>query len=281
MQQIINCNDVNDNLLSRYLTNTLDISLQSQIRTHLDSCSECWEKWQNLRWQVASKTDGFAELKLYLGNQFRQTVDVSWGLAEEWNSSARTTQDNIECFYKTTDLYIYNLMLWQESGQRPDYVQQVQKIINDFNIKTILDFGCGIGTDGLALASQNYEVLFYDINHKCIEYVRWRLKQRNLNCGVYSEIPPDLTDLDILWIMDVVEHLYDPIKTLSPLLDKCRYAIFGSESTDKAGGRHPFHFETSFDKLRNYLSSNQFRLIYGNHGTNFEIWLNIDREQDT
>jgi GT2 family glycosyltransferase/2-polyprenyl-3-methyl-5-hydroxy-6-metoxy-1,4-benzoquinol methylase len=57
----------------------------------------------------------------------------------------------------------------------------------------VLDYRCGIGTNGILLLEQGYRVAFADVDNPCLEYLRWRLARRGLMACVYDldrdEIP--------------------------------------------------------------------------------------------
>ena len=50
----------------------------------------------------------------------------------------------------------------------------------------MLDYGCGIGSDGLALIEAGYEVTFADFDNPSTRYLRWRLEQRGLDAPVHD-----------------------------------------------------------------------------------------------
>ena len=88
--------------------------------------------------------------------------------------------------------------------------------------------------------SQKYT---YEINSLSNKFLKWRVKARKLEIKMHSIISTIDQDYDLLWAMDVIEHLADPIVTLKPLLGKCRLFIYDTEYSGKSGGRHPFHFQ--------------------------------------
>jgi len=59
-------------------------------------------------------------------------------------------------------------------GRRQDaarYRLRISRRIRERNIKTILDFGCGVGTDGLLFALRGVKVTFADISKENVELV--------------------------------------------------------------------------------------------------------------
>ena len=74
----------------------------------------------------------------------------------------------------------------------------------------VLDYGCGIGSDGLALLEAGYEVEFADFDNPSTAYLRWRLARRELSAPIYDldvEVPGGF---DAAYAFDVIEHVDDP-----------------------------------------------------------------------
>jgi len=83
----------------------------------------------------------------------------------------------------------------------------------------ILDYGCGIGSDGLMLMQAGYEVAFADFDNPSVAYLRWRLEQRGLEAKVYDLDRDRPRGFDAAYSFDVIEHAEDPWCFLSDLGD--------------------------------------------------------------
>ena len=82
---------------------------------------------------------------------------------------------------------------------------------------SLLDYGCGIGSDGLLLAGVGYEVAFADFDNPSTAYLSWRLRRRGLKASVYdlgAEVPGGF---DAAFAFDVIEHVEDPFELLAQL----------------------------------------------------------------
>jgi SAM-dependent methyltransferase len=82
----------------------------------------------------------------------------------------------------------------------------------------VLDYGCGIGSDGLLLLEAGYDVGFADFANPSTEYLRWRLRKRGFDAPIYDldSSPPD-AGWDAAYSFDVIEHVPDPFAFLGTL----------------------------------------------------------------
>ncbi|MGI8633469.1 MAG: class I SAM-dependent methyltransferase [Solirubrobacterales bacterium] len=81
----------------------------------------------------------------------------------------------------------------------------------------ILDYGCGIGSDGLALLEAGYEVEFADFDNPSTRYLRWRLARRGLDVPVHDLDAGVPGGFDGAYAFDVLEHLTDPVAVLEQI----------------------------------------------------------------
>ena len=81
----------------------------------------------------------------------------------------------------------------------------------------ILDYGCGIGSDGLLLAELGYRVEFADFANPSTEYLRWRLARRGLEAPVHDVERHVPGGFDAAYAFDVIEHVPDPFAFLGEL----------------------------------------------------------------
>lgn len=255
-------------------------SLRKTARQHMDLCPECWDAWNSVRWQRAERTADLAELRQFLGEEMVEKVDSSWKLAEEWNRLRPSTQEEVFSFYKHTPWYLYNLLIWHASGQRPRYGASGIALLPELGYRAICDFGCGVGTDGLMFAENGYDVFFVDVNVHLLKFVRFRLHQRGLHAwvGTPDELLETAHKWDMVWSMDVIEHLPDPVATLRPFLERGRGFIYDTEHSGPSGGRHPFHFDHSPQALAVQLAS--LGLEYAGEMLSLKIWMRNQTRRD-
>jgi SAM-dependent methyltransferase len=152
-----------------------------------------------------------AELQAYLGERFdhQRIVHYERQLEEEL---ARVGDER--ALYRTSEAYLYNLTAFAMTSTKEPYLRLLAR--NVPAPARVLDYGCGIGSDGLALAELGYEVAFADFDNPSTRYLRWRLERRGLRGRVYdldAEAPPD--EFDLAFAFDVVEHVEDPFAFLA------------------------------------------------------------------
>lgn len=95
----------------------------------------------------------------------------------------------------------------------------------------VLDFGCGIGSEGLHLAEAGFSVSFADEAGLPLTYLRWRLAERGLPLPVYDlgldALPPDL---DAAFCLDASGPGRDPIKILRELEELAPLVVLGLDA---------------------------------------------------
>lgn len=271
--------DLNNDCMKHIPIQTLESILKigqitPSIRQHLESCKACWSLYNRVRWDRAKLNEEFWELKEFLGSKYCEYFDSSWALANEWNDEARETKKQIDDFYRTTEHYVYNLFIWEASGQRPDYVDMAAKHIGKLGLHRILDFGCGIGTDGLKFIELGYDVTFHDFEGPSRNFLQWRLNYRNQIANFSS---PDAiireTEFDLIWAMDVIEHIKNPIEVLEPYLKLSKAFIFDTEHSGSSNGRHPFHFDHSQKEFVQFLKGLGFSKQTS--GLELQVWSKV------
>lgn len=154
-----------------------------------------------------------AELREYLGDAYdharlehyeRQLEDE---LAEVGDEDA---------FYRRSEGYLYNLTAFAMSATKLPYLAALTEIAPPDG--RVLDYGCGIGSDGLTLLEMGYRVEFADFDNPSSRYLRWRLERRELDAPVYDlDAGPPPRGFDLAYAFDVIEHVKDPFAFLDEM----------------------------------------------------------------
>jgi SAM-dependent methyltransferase len=150
-----------------------------------------------------------SELQAYLGSDFdpsrieRYQAAVSEELAEIGDEQQ---------LYRTSQAYLYNLTVFAMSPTKEPYVEMLCAHLEPG--ARVLDYGCGIGSDGLRLIEAGYDVAFADFANPSVEYLRWRLARRGHEARIYDLDRETPAGYDLAYAFDVIEHVDDPVAFL-------------------------------------------------------------------
>ena len=152
------------------------------------------------------------ELQRYLGSDYeeRRLQRHVAGLEEE-----EAAAPDEQTFYRTSRAYLYDLTVFSMSGTKAPYRRLVREVAAPG--ARLLDYGCGIGADGLRLLEQGYRVEFADFDNPSVEFLRWRLQQRGLEARIH-DVERDIPGgFDVVYCFDVLEHVDDPVRVIERL----------------------------------------------------------------
>jgi SAM-dependent methyltransferase len=217
------------------------------LRTHLDSCQGCWSTWNRYRWDQAADSPLLADLRAFLGPRFRPYYDSSRALADEWAATTPTTPAEVWRFFAQSQSYLYNLVIWHASGNRPDYVSAALPHLA--GARTILDYGCGIGQDTLDLRQHGFAVTPCDIPSPATTFLRWRLRRERQSPYIATPhrgqaLPP----ADTIWIIDTLDHLDDIEAWLGADLSTVDRVICENLTEQRGHGSQGFHHRRTYDE---------------------------------
>ena len=101
------------------------------------------------------------------------------------------------------------------SGTKLPYHGDLERIVPSGS--RLLDYGCGIGSDGLRLLDRGYRVEFADFDNPSARYLRWRLDRRGIAAAVHDVERDVPSGFDAVYCFDVIEHVDDPFAFLAKL----------------------------------------------------------------
>jgi 2-polyprenyl-3-methyl-5-hydroxy-6-metoxy-1,4-benzoquinol methylase len=176
----------------------------------------------------------FEELRAYLGDAFdlnrlqRHTALL--------DAEAAAAEDEGR-FYRTSEMYLYDLTVFAASGTKDPYRRVLRSLLAPG--ARLLDYGCGIGSDGLRLLEQGYRVELAEFENPSVAYLRWRLKRRGRDAPVHDldRYVPD--GFDAAYAFDVIEHVDDPFALLAELERRARIVVVNL--LEPVSGETPLH----------------------------------------
>lgn len=159
--------------------------------------------------------EGLDELRTYLGKDFSEKRLYHHQHHVEAEEEAYS--DELD-FYRTSDAYLYDLTAFGIWETKVPYFEDLRRFLKPG--ARVLDYGCGIGTDGLRLIADGYRVGFADFDNPSIKYLRWRLDRRGLTAPVAEifDVEKDVPGgFDVAYSFDVIEHVDDPMGFLDEM----------------------------------------------------------------
>jgi 2-polyprenyl-3-methyl-5-hydroxy-6-metoxy-1,4-benzoquinol methylase len=181
--------------------------------------------------------------------------------------------------------FIYKNQLWQnDSGTGSDpknakeWIDVVNSIINEKNIKSILDIGCGDWRIGKELNLDNINYLGLDASSDIINKIKHN-KKSNIKFINYDAELYKFHNVDLILIKDVLQHLSsDSVKNiLSKVFEYAKYALicndFNKDNENlnnckiSSGGltcldlnKTPFNY--NLKNIKDFNSETTFKRIY-------------------
>jgi SAM-dependent methyltransferase len=158
-----------------------------------------------------------AELEGFLGASFR--LERLWHYQEQLDTEFAAAGDE-EAFYRNSVGYLYNLTAFAMTGTKLPYLRELVARVPPG--ARLLDYGCGIGSDGLMLLERGYHVEFADYTNPSTEYLRWRLTRRGLDAPIHDLDVHVPAGFEAAYAFDVIEHVPDPFAFLNELERRAR-----------------------------------------------------------
>lgn len=141
-----------------------------------------------------------------------------------------TNTTSVIDFYKETDSYIYELMAANHIVQTLfTYAVMVERM-KSIGVKSVLDYGAGIGTLSILLSSVGFDVTYAELPSKTAEFAKSRFKKRNLSIPVFELTGDERYDLsqplfndkqfDCILSTEVIEHVSKPLDLIFAFSEK-------------------------------------------------------------
>ncbi len=200
-----------------------------------------------------------AELRKYLGKRYDHRL---LQCNEQTLEQEASEFDDEELFYRSSSAYLYNLTAFAMTGTKLPYLNELVRRVPP-NAR-LLDYGCGIGSDGLLLLEAGYRVEFADFANPSTEYLRWRLEQRGLAAPVHDLDHVVPGGFNAAYALDVIEHVPEPFAFLQEMETRARLVMVNF--LEPIAEDQSLHHELPVDALVDHAASKgvvSYRIHYG------------------
>jgi len=177
-------------------------------------------------------------------------------LADDWRHSNPQGQAEVAAWYsRNARLYLFNNCQHHLLYKHIVYTLGLLRLARG----RVLDFGGGPGDFSRALARADADTTFLDVPGESADYLRWRAEREGLPVRIVHELEQLEGPYDVIYALDVVEHLVD----LEPVF-ACWHALLRPDGLLVAtyyngpNSSAPMHINPGYD-AREYLLAHGFR----------------------
>mgnify|MGYP001574588280 CR=1 FL=1 len=150
--------------------------------------------------------------------------------------------------------FIDVLKTHSSTAERLDFYPQLNKIISDLNISSILDLACGLNP--LAIAKKDFKYYASDIDESNLEIVKTFFQKNNIAGEVFTydlrRIEDNLPKVDLCLLFKVLDIIDDKKHKLSEKILKvlqCKYLLVSFSTKKLSGKSMDFPQRYWFEKL--------------------------------
>jgi 2-polyprenyl-3-methyl-5-hydroxy-6-metoxy-1,4-benzoquinol methylase len=146
---------------------------------------------------------------------YQKCIDWEKLSIAEWQAADRSTPQGVADFYNTTTSWRYDLAWYaylQVTGHTFPQSPAVVRFLKANRVSgKLLDFGSGIGLNGLAFHRFGFEVTLADISRPLLQYAAWRNARHGAAIGTIdlNEQTLPQSAFDVITAFDTLTHVTD------------------------------------------------------------------------
>lgn len=139
-----------------------------------------------------------------------------------WNNSNinQNQRRQIESWFKKNDTYLFELCDVHSQKAKKKIVRTALGICRKNGVKTLLDYGGGIGEEVILAAKSGIQATLADLPSLTFEFAKWRSKyhKQKINFIEISNNTPLKNSYDAIFCFEVLQHIYSPKKVAGHLV---------------------------------------------------------------
>lgn len=166
---------------------------------------------------------------------------------EAWTQARPVSDAEIEEFYRSTDCYLYDLLIVHRSSERRRWREVATALFLKYRVRTLLDYGGGCGDDSLYFSRIGLECTVYDYGRLTLGFARFRAEHVGAKIKFLDQVGNDRNDqkYDAVYCTEMLEHVVEPFREIERMRQSLVLGgvLVVTHSFDSVGNEYPSHLE--------------------------------------
>ena len=121
------------------------------------------------------------DLGCFLGTslKYKNRQEAANAVASYFRELNPKSVEEFDKFYETCDDYVYENVYCNMERSCVQRTKKIFEVLNNFNIKEVLEIGAGVGAYGMALEKTGIDWNFTKSNNLAFRFLEYRIKKHN------------------------------------------------------------------------------------------------------